>query len=47
MTGSNQNAADIDAIRDTAMEEWGRIDVLVNSAGHGPFDPILEITDDD
>jgi len=28
------------------MERWGRIDVLVNSAGHGPRAPILEITDE-
>ncbi len=29
------------------MERWGRIDVLVNSAGHGPRAPILELTDED
>lgn len=28
------------------MERWGRIDVLVNSAGHGPRAPIIEITDE-
>jgi NAD(P)-dependent dehydrogenase (short-subunit alcohol dehydrogenase family) len=28
------------------MERWGRVDVLVNSAGHGPRAPILEITDE-
>jgi NAD(P)-dependent dehydrogenase (short-subunit alcohol dehydrogenase family) len=28
------------------MERWGRIDVLVNSAGHGPRAPITEITDE-
>ena len=28
------------------MERWGRIDVLVNSAGHGPRAPILELTDE-
>ena len=27
--------------------KWGRIDVLVNSAGHGPRGPILELTDKD
>ncbi|NRA98721.1 MAG: SDR family oxidoreductase, partial [Rhodobacteraceae bacterium] len=32
---------------DKVMAEWGRIDVLVNSAGHGPRAPITEITDDD
>lgn len=29
------------------MEKWGRVDVLVNSAGHGPRAPILDISDDD
>ena len=29
------------------MTRWGRVDVLVNSAGHGPRAPILELTDED
>lgn len=29
------------------MDKWGRIDVLVNSAGHGPRKPILDLTDED
>ena len=29
------------------LERWGRIDALVNSAGHGPRAPLLELTDDD
>ena len=29
------------------LDEWGRIDVLVNSAGHGPKGAILEIPDED
>ena len=28
------------------MDRWGRIDVLVNSAGHGPRAPVLELTDE-
>ncbi len=28
------------------MEKWGRVDVLVNSAAHGPRAPIVEITDE-
>jgi NAD(P)-dependent dehydrogenase (short-subunit alcohol dehydrogenase family) len=32
---------------DLAMERWGRIDALVNSAGHGPRAPVLELSDED
>ncbi|WP_163599438.1 SDR family NAD(P)-dependent oxidoreductase, partial [Klebsiella pneumoniae] len=32
---------------DKTMERWGRVDVLVNSAGHGPRAPILDIPDED
>ena len=28
------------------LERWGRIDVLVNSGGHGPRAPILEVSDE-
>ena len=45
VTGSNQSADDLKRLVDQAMERWGRIDVLVNSAGHGPRAPILEVTD--
>lgn len=47
VTGSNQNAADITGLIDQAMARWGRVDVLINSAGHGPRKPLLELTDDD
>ena len=47
VTGSNQSSEDLKKIVDATMDEWGRIDVLVNSAGHGPRGPILELTDDD
>jgi len=47
VTGSNQSADALRKLVDLAMERWGRIDVLVNSAGHGPKGPILEISDDD
>ena len=46
-TGSNLEQADLQALVDAAMEKWGRIDVLVNSAGHGPKGDILEISDED
>src|SRR5690606_12365804 len=47
VTGSNQSNDDIKRLIDLAMERWGRIDALVNSAGHGPRGPILDISDDD
>ena len=46
VTGSNQSVDDLKRLVDGAMECWGRIDVLVNSAGNGPRAPILEITDE-
>src|SRR5262249_12389294 len=47
VTGSNQSNEDLKRLTDGVMERWGRIDVLVNSAGHGPRAPILQITDAD
>lgn len=47
VTGSNQNPADLQALVDGAMNRWGRIDAVVNSAGHGPRKALLELTDDD
>ena len=47
VTGSNQSPDDLKRLVDAAFDRWGRIDVLVNSAGHGPRAPILEITDAD
>ncbi len=47
VTGSNQSNDDLKRVVDLVLEKWGRIDVLVNSAGHGPRAPILEITDED
>lgn len=46
LTGSNQSNADIQKLADLTLEKFGRIDVLVNSAGHGPRAPILDITDE-
>jgi NAD(P)-dependent dehydrogenase (short-subunit alcohol dehydrogenase family) len=46
VTGSNQSDADLQRLVDGAMARWGRIDVLVNSAGHGPKGPLLAITDE-
>jgi NAD(P)-dependent dehydrogenase (short-subunit alcohol dehydrogenase family) len=47
VTGSNQNEADVQRLVDAVVTAWGRVDVLVNSAGHGPRAPIAEITDKD
>jgi NAD(P)-dependent dehydrogenase (short-subunit alcohol dehydrogenase family) len=47
VTGSNQSNEDLKRLIDQAVEVWGRVDVLVNSAGHGPRAPILEISDED
>ncbi len=45
-TGSNQSAEDVKRFVDATMARFGRIDVLVNSAGHGPRAPLLDITDE-
>jgi NAD(P)-dependent dehydrogenase (short-subunit alcohol dehydrogenase family) len=47
VTGSNQSNDDIRRLVDAVVERWGRIDVLVNSAGHGPRAPVLDLTDED
>ena len=46
VTGSNQSNEDLKRLIDGTMGRWGRIDVLVNSAGHGPRAQIVEITDE-
>ncbi|MGL4489601.1 MAG: SDR family oxidoreductase [Rhizobiaceae bacterium] len=45
-TGSNLNVDDLKRFVDLAMKRFGRIDALVNSAGHGPRAALLEITDE-
>ena len=47
LTGSNQSIDDLKKLVDMTFNKWGKIDVLVNSAGHGPRGPILELTDED
>lgn len=46
VTGSNQSPEDLSRLVDGTMDRYGRVDVLVNSAGHGPRAQILEITDE-
>ncbi|SDG89521.1 NAD(P)-dependent dehydrogenase, short-chain alcohol dehydrogenase family [Pseudomonas flavescens] len=47
ITGSNQSAEDLARLVEGTLSRWGRIDVLVNSAGHGPRGPVLELSDED
>lgn len=47
VTGSNRSNADLKALVDGAVSRWGRVDVLVNSAGHGPKGDVLAIPDED
>jgi NAD(P)-dependent dehydrogenase (short-subunit alcohol dehydrogenase family) len=46
VTGSNQSSSDLERLIDLTTERWGRIDALVNSAGHGPRAPVLQLTDE-
>ncbi len=46
-TGSNREPDDLRHFFDATMERFGRIDALVNGAGHGPKGPVLEISDAD
>ncbi|APH70930.1 SDR family oxidoreductase [Aquibium oceanicum] len=46
-TGSNREPDDLRRFFDATMDRFGRIDALVNGAGHGPKGPVLEISDAD
>lgn len=46
-TGSNRNPDDLKRFVDMTVERFGRIDALINGAGHGPKGPVLEISDED
>lgn len=45
MAGSNRSSDDLQALMDEVLQRWGRIDALVNSAGHGPKSPVLDLSD--
>jgi NAD(P)-dependent dehydrogenase (short-subunit alcohol dehydrogenase family) len=47
VTGSNQSNDDLQKLIDSAHHKWGRVDVLVNSAGHGPRGNLLDFSDED
>ena len=46
-TGSNLLSKDIKNFIDKVYSKYGKIDILINSAGHGPKGDILEISDDE
>lgn len=47
ITGSNLEVADLQRLVDGTVERWGRIDAVVNGAGHGPKGDVLSISDED
>ncbi len=47
ITGSNREVADLERLVSRAVDTYGHIDAVVNSAGHGPKGPLLEISDAD
>ena len=47
VTGSNLEGADLQRLLDAALARWGRIDAVVNSAGHGPKGELLALSDAD
>lgn len=46
-TGSNRSNEDLERFTKAVLERYGRIDAVVNSAGHGPKGEILEISDEE
>ena len=47
VTGSNLEPDDLRKLVDATVAEYGRIDAVVNSAGHGPKGDLLSLTDED
>ena len=47
VTGSNLVVQDLEHLVNRVVAEYGRIDVAVNSAGHGPKGDLLAISDED
>lgn len=47
VTGSNQSDEDLKRLVGRTLDAWGRIDALVNSAGHGPRALLLDLSDED
>ena len=47
LTGSNRSPDDLQRLVAETLARFGRIDAVVNSAGHAPKGPLLEIADAD
>ncbi len=47
ITGSVTNVNDLKKLVDLTLDNFGRIDALVNNTGHPPKGPLLEIPDED
>lgn len=47
VTGSNRNVADMERLVQLTLDSYGRIDAVVNSAGHGPKGDILALSDEE
>ncbi len=47
VTGSNLEPGDLAKLVELTLERHGRVDALVNSAGHAPKGDILELTDEE
>ena len=47
VTGSNLVPADLEKLVQLTMDTYGRIDAVINSAGHGPKGDVLSIRDED
>jgi NAD(P)-dependent dehydrogenase (short-subunit alcohol dehydrogenase family) len=47
ITGNNRDSGDLQRLVDATLARWGRIDAVVNSAGHGPKGELLAISDAD
>lgn len=47
LQGVNTELSDLERLVDLALQEYGRIDTVVNGAGHAGKGAVLELTDDD
>jgi NAD(P)-dependent dehydrogenase (short-subunit alcohol dehydrogenase family) len=47
LTGSNRDPDDLKRAVDASLARFGRLDAVVNSAGHAPKGDLLALTDDD